>query len=444
MSTATTDRPAFVRAGRSISELPLLACWLNVVAASMAQAATIPGRVHGLMLITEPLMASFGISRTLFGTLNLAATAITAVLALWYGTIIQRAGVRRTYLVLAVALGLATAMLSIVNGTWLLLLAIVLARVMGQGVFALVSTSMVGMSFPRRVPLVMATYSVMTAILYTGLVQFIKWGTSTKDGGGHLTWQEVWIILGSVMILALVPFGFFAVSDPRVGLKTGKSKDADDGDASPLPLASLPPGRAPERTLREAMATPVFLLMGLSCLVGGTAGAGITLFNESLLKDRGFSREVFFDSVTIGIVGAVLFKFLAAWLCERWSMGKMNALSTLASGGAVIAIPFLETVNQVYLWSMVKALAMSAHIVIYFSIWSYAFGRKDLPQIQGAAHVLTITASGLGPPLFGWWRDSFHSYDTLLYVFGAGSLLIGLAMWFVPVACAERPREEQP
>jgi hypothetical protein len=29
---------------------------------------------------------------------------------------------------------------------------------------------------------------------------------------------------------------------------------------------------------------------------------------------------------------------------------------------------------------------------IDYSIRSYAFGRKDLPQIQGAAHVVTITA----------------------------------------------------
>jgi curli biogenesis system outer membrane secretion channel CsgG len=43
-----------------------------------------------------------------------------------------------------------------------------------------------------------------------------------------------------------------------------------------------------------------------------------------------------------------------------------------------------------------KALGVSVHTVIYFSIWSYAFGRRVLAQIQGAAHVLTVTASGLG------------------------------------------------
>jgi hypothetical protein len=79
--------------------------------------------------------------------------------------------------------------------------------------------------------------------------------------------------------------------------------------------------------------------------------------------------------------------------------------------------------------------------VIYFSIWSYAFGRRDLAQIQGAAHVLTMTASGLGPLLFGLCRDKLGSYDSCLYAAAAGALAIGVAMWVVPVPCAERPRE---
>ena len=74
---------------------------------------------------------------------------------------------RRSYLILTLALGGATALLTVVSGTWPLFVAIALGRVLGQGVLALVSTSMVGMSFPRRVVSVMA----VTAFLYMGIAK---------------------------------------------------------------------------------------------------------------------------------------------------------------------------------------------------------------------------------------------------------------------------------
>jgi MFS family permease len=426
MSVAVSPAAPAAPARQMLTELPLLACWLNVVAAAAAQAATIPGRVYGLGPITEPLLNHFNISRTTYGQINLWATLVTAVLAIGFGTLIDRGGIRRTYLVIMLALAGATALLTVVSGLWPLFLVITLGRVLGQGILALVSTSMVGKSFPRRVAVVMAVYSILVAAMFSAGIEFIRRAVGTNVGDWHWTWQQAWLVLAAVMAFGLTPLGYFAVSEPRVIRRT---------DATP------PSGAAPELTLGQAMRTPVFILFGLSCLVTGTANAGIALFNESVFKDRGLSRDVFFDSLQIAIVGAAVFKLVGGWLCDRWSMGRMSALTMLLFAGTSLALPFLETPNQAYIWSIAKSLAMSVHTVIYYAIWSYAFGRRDLAQIQGAAHVLTITASGLGPLLFGFCRDKLGSYDPCMYATAIGALLIGLAMWVVPVPCAERPRE---
>jgi MFS family permease len=412
-------------ARRVAAELPLLACWLNVLAAAAAMAATIPGRVYGLGLITEPLLKDFEISRTTYGEINLWATLVTAVLAVGFGTLVERGGIRRTYLVVMLALAGATALLTIVSGVWPLFLVITLGRALGQGILALVSTAMVGKSFPRRVAVVMAIYSILVAALYAAGVGFVKISVGTGTGEWHWTWQQAWLALAAIMAFGLTPLGFFMIREPT----------ASQDPAPP------PAGTAPELTLRQAVRTPVFILFGLSCLVVGTANAGIALFNESLLRDHGFSRDVFFDSLTVGIVAAAAFKLLGGWLCDRWSMGRMAALTMLLYAGTSGALPFLETANQVYAWSIAKSLALSVHTVIYFAIWGYAFGRRDLAQIQGAAHVLTVLASGVGPLLFGLCRDKLGSYDPCLYATAAGALAIGLALWVVPVPCAERPRE---
>src|SRR5262245_35708239 len=124
MSTAVSAAPPPAPARLAFTELPLLACWLNVLAAAAAQVATIPGRVDGLGLITEPLLKDFEISRTTYGQINLWATLVTAVLGVGFGTLVERGGIRRTYLVVMVALAVATALLTVVSGIWPLFLVI--------------------------------------------------------------------------------------------------------------------------------------------------------------------------------------------------------------------------------------------------------------------------------------------------------------------------------
>jgi hypothetical protein len=238
--------------------------------------------------------------------------------------------------------------------------------------------------------------------------------------------------MAAFMLFALVPYGYFFIREPIRPDRTGEDPPCPDD------------GSAAEKTLRQAIRTPVFLLFGASCLMTGTANSGIALFNESVFKDRGLSRDVFFDSLMIAAVAAVAFKIVGGALCQWWSMGKMSAFSMLLSGACYAVVPHIYTADEAYAWSIVKTLALSVHTVIYFAIWSYAFGRKDIAQIQGAAHVLTITASGLGPPLFGWCRDAFGSYDPCMYASAIGTLVIGVAMLFVRVPCAEKPRDETP
>ena len=290
-----------------------------------------------------------------------------------------------------------------------------------RGVLALLSTSLVAKSFPRGTAIVMAIFSILVAAMFAGGVSLIKLGLTDW----HMTWREIWLVIAGVMLFAVTPFGWFVTREPRSAAELDTNR---------------PAGAAPELTIWPALRSPVFILFGLSCLVTGTANAGVALFNESVFKDRGLSRDVFFDSLTIGIVAAAFFKLFGGWLCQKWSMGKMSALTVILYGLTYLWVPSLSTANEAYVWSVVKSLAFSVHTVIYFAIWSYAFGRRDIAQIQGAAHLLTITASGLGPVIFGACRDQFGSYDPCMYASAIGSLLIGVAMWFVPVPCAEVPR----
>src|SRR5215207_6724398 len=65
-----------------------------VVLAAVAMAGTLPGRTHGLGLITEGLLADVTMDRSDFATLNLVATLIGALFCWPCGWLLDRLGMR--------------------------------------------------------------------------------------------------------------------------------------------------------------------------------------------------------------------------------------------------------------------------------------------------------------------------------------------------------------
>ena len=70
-------------------------------------------------------------------------------------------------------------------------------------------------------------------------------------------------------------------------------------------------------------------------------------------------------------------------------------------------------------------------MVLFFSVWPRAFGRRHLGRIQGSAQALTVLASALGPLLLAWcveWTGSYAAMFRLLAVAVAGVGLAALAV----------------
>src|SRR3954468_18049613 len=85
--------------------------------AAAAMVATLPGRTHGLGLITEPLLADLGLGRVPFAALNFWATLAGAAFCLPAGWAIDRLGVGGGLAAVLVGLGaVVVAMTGVATG----------------------------------------------------------------------------------------------------------------------------------------------------------------------------------------------------------------------------------------------------------------------------------------------------------------------------------------
>jgi MFS family permease len=186
-------------------------------------------------------------------------------------------------------------------------------------------------------------------------------------------------------------------------------------------------------TLSAALHSPAFWVFALASSAYGLIAAGISLFNESILLERGFDKQVFYDVAQISTGTALVSNFLGGWLATRWSISRLMAAAMLILSTALFALPQVSSYRQAVGYALGMGAAGGIVTVVFFTIWSRAFGRTHLGRIQGAAQMLTVFASALGPLLLAECQSRTGSYTLMFYSLACVVAGLAVAAWYVPV-----------
>jgi MFS family permease len=384
--------------------------WYIVAMAALAMVGTLPGRTQGLGLITEPLLTDLGLGRVTYAAVNFWATIIGALGALGIGRLIDRLGIRIVLTAVAAALGLIVCFMSQVTSLAALAVAMTLTRAAGQSALSVVSIAMVGLWFVRRVNTAMAIYSVALSIGF--MIAFPVVGSLVQAWG----WRATWLAIGVALILALAPASWLVVrSRPEtIGLHADGEVNREAALARGA-VAAEPPGHR----WREAMSTGAFWVFALGAALYGLVASGIGLFNESILAERGFGSDAYYQTLVVTAMTALVGNFLGGWLAKHVQLTRLMALSLFILAAGLIALPHLASLALVMAWATAMGLGGGLVMVLFFSVWPAVFGRRHLGRIQGMAQALTVLASAMGPLLLAWCVASTGSYAAMFRILAA-------------------------
>lgn len=408
--------------------------WIHIAVAALAMVATLPGRTIGLGLFTEPILHSLHFDHESYGFLNLWATLLGGLFCLPCGRLMDRFGTRGVLVGVMAALGIVVIAMSGVQGApaWPitlslpggaalalvlpldLFLLVLLTRGLGQSALSVASLTLVGRSAGRRTSVTMGVYAVLTAV---GFVAAFGVLTAVLKARPKDDWRPVWAGIGIAVLVAAVVSGLLVRSRH---LDTHTCYDMDDTGG-------------PSHTLRQALALPAFWTFSLSSSFFLLVSSGTGLFNESVLAERGFDRDVFLHATLIGIPAGLAANLLCGWLATRWPLPRLLAASMAVLGLSLLAFPVVRTEGQIYAYSAALATAGGAITVCFFSVWRRGFGPAHLGAIQGAAQTMTVIFSALGPQLFGTVQARLHSYLPLFLWLGVIALILAGASWAAPL-----------
>ncbi|HEX6163894.1 MAG TPA: MFS transporter [Vicinamibacterales bacterium] len=374
--------------------------WVMLLLAAAAMVGTLPGRTQGLGLVTEPLIADLGIGRVDYAQLNLWATLLGSTFAIGIGRFVDRLGARIVLTTVAAALGLVVCAMSAVDSFWALAIAVTLTRGLGQSALSVISLAMVGQWFTRGVDLAMAIYSVVLSIGF--MIAFPVVGSIVQSQG----WRVAWFSIGVALLVVLAP----------VSLLIARSATDRRG-------AALDAAEVSGLTWQEAVRTPAFWVFSIGAALYGLVASGIGLFNESILAERGFGPDVYYQTLIVTAMTALLGNFGGGWLATRLSLTNLLAISLFVLALGLAALPHITSIGQVMMWATAMGLGGGLVMVLFFSVWPRVYGRAHLGRIQGAAQAMTVIASAVGPLLLAWcveWTGSYAAmFNILAAVIGA-------------------------
>jgi MFS family permease len=393
--------------------------WTNLTVAALAMVATLPGRTQGLGLVTEPLIADVGIDRVTWAGVNLWATLLGAAFCIPCGRLLDRFGSRAVLGVVVTGLAVTVVAMSAATGLAGLAVAVTLTRGLGQSALSVASLALVGKWFARRLNVAMGVYSVLVGVGF--ILAFPAVGQAVLAFG----WRSAWMATGLVLLLLVGPLIWLAVRDrpeDRGGVDGGAAGEVDG-------LADL--------TVRDAVRSPAFWTFALASSLFGLVYSGISLFNQSILEERGFDATTYHQVLVLSTLVGLAANFGAGFLATRWPIQRVMGVGMAVLAAALVALPSVATFPHVVLYGTAMGVSGGVVTVVFFSVWGRVFGRRHLGRIQGSAQAMTVLASAAGPLLLAQTLASAGSYAPIFYGLAGAVVLLGIGCWTVAL-----PRRE--
>jgi MFS family permease len=399
--------------------------WVNLAVAALAMIATLPGRTQGLGLITEPMLNDLHLGRLQYATMNGWATLIGSAFALACGPLIDRLGVRVVLTAVVAALSAAVLAMARVTTPHGLLLPLVLTRGFGQSALSVVSLTIVGKWFVRRLPVAMGVYSILISMGF--VIAFVVVG----KGAMHFGWRPVWSWIGWFLVaVALIGWIFVRRSPESIGVAVDGGDDENDVTTPHSPLPA-------QFTLPQALRTSAFWAFALSGAIFALVSTGLMLFNEAVLTERGYPRETMVPVLGVITFTGLFANFLGGWLAERWPIGRLMGAGMFFLAASLVMLPLARGRPMVYAYAVAIGIAGGVVMVVFFVCWGKVFGRRHLGSIQGAAQILTVLGSAAGPIALQMSVKYTHTSATLL--FGLAPVVVLLGAWCMLVPAPQTP-----
>ena len=415
---------------------PVYYGWVVVGAIATILMATAGARfLYGVVL--KPVTVQFGWERAaLTGAVTLN-TVMLSVMQPLIGMFADRVGPKLVLIGGTALIALVLIPLSMVNALWQVYL---LYGVIGAIGFAATSpvniTTLVNRWFDRRRGTALSIATAGTALGQLVVVPAATWTLTMTD------WQTTYRVLAGVLLLVMVPLGFFLLRD-QPARHGDLATTARPGTREAVLNAD---GETTSDTLAVALRTPVFWLLAWGFVACGFTMAFANTHFMAYADDMEMHAMTAANVVSVTAIFSVLGAVVLGLVADRRRRPPVLALTYALRGIAFLILFAIPDGPLVFLYALVLGVSWTATTPLTAAIAADRFGRKHFGVIFGTMFTAMHLGFGIGALLDGLIYDAFGAYRVALVINGIIGLSAAAAIYFIGDAKPglARPRAEAP
>jgi len=345
------------------------------------------GQTFFIGLFGADFRAAFALSDAAFGTLYSVATLASGILMFWLGGLADHLALRRAVVAVLALMALGAAGVALAPSAWLLLPALFVLRLTGQGLMGHLGVVAAGRFAVRRRGRAVAMVSYGFILGEACLPPLVALALAQYD------WRAVWLT-ASLFVAAIGMPLLYWLARPL------KGNPAAAGEAATVPADGAPlQGRA--RLLGNGL-----FLRALAVVLGPPVLVTALFLHQGALAERlEWSRIAVGQAFVLFALAQAAAAFAAGRLIDRFSARALLRFELLPGAFAVLALGFGPP--AVSLWLMFAGLGILSGLnsVISGAIWIELFGTRQLGMIRGVYAALMVVSTAAGPILLGALLD---------------------------------------
>ncbi len=365
---------------------------------------------------------TFGLSHGEFGRLYMLATLASAMCLPFLGRIVDVVPERRTLVLVIPVLAGATLLAAFAPSVAVLVLAIFLLRLFGQGMMTHIALTATGRWFAlqrgRAVSLVVLGHQGGEATLP------LLFATISLALGYQAGW-----VAGSVALLCLgLPLTWWAYRLPRV-------PQQEESDAA----ARLPAARQWSRA--EVMGDPLFWVLLTGVLAPPFIGTTVFYHQDYLTELNGWPAHWFALSLTLMAATTVSCALLCGALIDRFRASNVVPYFLLPLGAACFVFGAGGPPQVLFAAMVLLGVSYGFSTTLFGALWPEIYGAANLGAIRSVIVSAVVIATAAGPGLTGTLIDHGLDLPVQMSGFGVYCLVAVAMMVFASLRLRQRHRE---
>ena len=397
--------------------------WVIVGVATLGVFLSGPGQTYSVSTFIDPLIETFGWSRSLVSGMYSAGTLAAGLLMTVVGRMVDRKGYRPTLTVIALCFAGALLFMSSVNTPAALFFGFMMIRTFGQGSMTLIPSSMVPQWFIRKRGRALS-FLAIGGSLSGALIPHVNLMFIESFG-----WRATWVFWGVVLASVMAPVAWFLTRErpEDMGL-------VPDGPAAP-PGGRGAQVKAPEPEeawdVSEAMRTRAFWIILFTVSIPSMVATGAQFHHMSILAENGVTAQTAAVVFTVSAMTGMILMPLAGYMCDRYPIHYVLSGAMLLQALNLVFMLFTTSFSTAVTLGLIRGLCMAFLALVGGVIWPHYFGRRYLASIRGVTTAGMVISSALGPLPFGLGYDLFAGYTEVLLLMTVLPLIGAVAVLFV-------------